>query len=81
MPAVYLLYFYGVMALIGGLFYFFNIYHILKFGLDCTATRLVVAAYTAVYGLALVIGIDILLRFDWTGDLTINLQSIQTGIF
>ena len=81
MPAVYLLYFYGVMAFIGGLFYFFNVYHILKFGLDCTATRLIVAAYTAVYGLALVIGIDLLLRLDWSKDIVITVEQIQGGIF
>lgn len=81
MPAVYLLYFYGLMAFIGGLFYFFNVYHILKFGLDCTPTRLVIAGYTAVYGLALVIGIDILLRLDWSQTISVNLQQIQGGLF
>ncbi len=76
MPASYLLLVYAFMVLVGGLFFAFNIYHIAKFGLDSFSTRIVLIGYTTIFGLSIVLGMDLLLRLDWSRDLTIVIPNL-----
>ncbi len=64
---------YALISLIAGLFFFFNVFHIARFGLNCTQTNIVLVAYTVLY-LAVQLGTLVLLSpVDWTVPLEINL--------
>ena len=72
MLASYLLIPYVFFAALSGLVFFFNIYHIGKFGLQSTRTTFVLALYTLGFLAVVVISIILLMQYDWTSTIYIN---------
>ena len=65
-PLWYLLIVYALFVLVSGVFVFFNVFHIAKFGLQSTKTSLVLGVYVVGYIGALVLSLAILSTFDWS---------------
>lgn len=65
-PLWYLLIIYAVFVLVAGVFVFFNVFHIAKFGLQNTKTTIVLSVYVVGYIGALVLSLAILSTFDWS---------------
>jgi hypothetical protein len=76
MPAIYLLYAYIFVAALGGLFYFFNVFHIVKFGLNCSSTRWIAVIYSALYVGLVLLGLWILSGVDWSVPIQLILPSL-----
>lgn len=70
-PVIFLV-IYGVFAFLATLWLFFNVYHLAKFGLHGTGTKLIIAGY--IFGfLALLIGSFWLMGdYDWSRPIPIT---------
>jgi len=77
-PLWYLLAPYVVILLVAALFFIFNIFHIVKFGIGIVRSTLVTMLYIAFFGGTTIFTIQLLLRLDWTQ--TIEVGSIFTTI-
>ena len=64
-PLWYLLIPYAVFALITALFLFFNLYHIVKFGLQATKTTVVLAVYVFGFLAVMIFTLALLSAYDW----------------
>lgn len=71
-PLWYLLLPYGFVVLATSIFFFFNVYHVAKFGLKSLTTELVLAAYFVSYLAVLVFSVIMLLEVDWVQVVTLN---------
>lgn len=71
-----LLLLYAFISLVAGLFFFFNVFHIARFGLNCTQTNVVLIAYTVLYLVVQFGTLALLSPVDWTVPL-----DIQLGMF
>lgn len=74
MQASMLLYVYGCFALLTGAFFFFNVYHIAKFGVGGWSTKAVLTFYVLTFVLALSAGAFVLSTVDWSEDIELDLQ-------
>lgn len=75
-PLSSFLFIYGFFFLLTGVFLFFNVYHIMKYGLDCRATYYVVGFYILFFGFVTIGGFIYILTFDWSS--TIELSDFVT---
>lgn len=73
-PLWYLLAPYVLIVAIAGLFVFFNVYHVAKFGLQSGLSLLVIAGYTLSFLAVVTISFGLLSTFDWSS--TIDLTSL-----
>jgi len=71
-PIWYLLIFYVLFLLIAGIFFLFNFFHIVKFGLNEIKTGLVLLMYAGSFTAVVIINIEIISQFDWTQTITIR---------
>lgn len=62
----YLLVPYVLVVMSTGLFLFFNVFHIWRYGVESLATRSVAVAYIIGYGIIIVASILTLSQFDWS---------------
>ncbi len=80
-PLWYLLAPYALVVAVTGLFAFFNVYHIAKFGLQSGLSLLVIAGYILSFLAVVTVSFGLLSTFDWnsTIDLTGLLRLNVTG--
>lgn len=84
-PVVYFLIPFVVVVLVSALFVFFNVFHIVRFGIESTATQAIVAVY--IIGFAFIIGTSTLLfsRYDWNQKIDpiaiLNINTPATNIY
>lgn len=71
-PIWYLLIVYGLFLLIAGIFFLFNFFHIVKFGLNGIKTGLVLILYAGSFTTVVIINIEIISQFDWTQTITLG---------
>ncbi|MFA5947224.1 MAG: hypothetical protein WC813_04370 [Patescibacteria group bacterium] len=64
-PVAYFLIPFVILALIAGLFLFFNVYHILKFGIESTSTFALVTIYVIGFAFLLLISMLLLSGYNW----------------
>lgn len=65
-PLWFLLVPYAAVLLFSGIFLFFNVFHVLRYGVDDLATRGVAVAYVIGFLVVVVASVWILGGFDWT---------------
>lgn len=80
-PLWYLLAPYAVVVAVTGLFVFFNVYHIAKFGLQSVTSSIVIAAYTMSFIAVLMLSLSAISSYDWstTVDLSTLLRFSISG--
>ena len=71
-PLMYFLIAYGIFVAIAGFFLFFNLYHILMFGLQGFKTLLVILLYLTTILLVAWLSYELILAYDWTGEILLN---------
>lgn len=71
-PLWYMLLPYALVLLGTGLFMFFNVYHIAKFGLQSFSTTALVLAYLIAYIAVLAFSAWLLSGYDWNGIVTLS---------
>jgi hypothetical protein len=64
-PVAYFLIPFVILVLIAGLFLFFNVYHVLKFGIESTGTYTIVIIYVIGFALLLLISMLLLSGYNW----------------
>lgn len=69
---VYLLVIYAIFFAITSLFLFFNLYHILRFGLNSNLTYIIATGYILLYALILGLTFAIFTTVDWSQDLELG---------
>ncbi len=69
MPAAYFLIPYLVFAGLSVMLFFFNIFHIAKFGLQSTRTAFVLGLYTLGFFSVGIISVILIAQYDWTATL------------
>lgn len=71
-PLTYFLIAYGILVAIASFFLFFNLYHILMFGLQGFKTLLIVILYLATILLVVWFSYELILAYDWTGEIYLH---------
>jgi hypothetical protein len=74
LPLWYLLVPYALIVAVVGLFVFFNVYHISKFGLQSVLSRFVIAIYTLSFLAVVIISVIVLSTYRW--DRTIDASNL-----
>lgn len=77
-PLSSFLFIYGFFFLLTGVFLFFNVYHILKYGLDCRATYFVVGFYVLLFGFVALGSMTYIATFDWS--VVIDMQDFFSSL-
>ena len=71
-PAIYVLLPYFVFVALSLMVFFFNVYHIGRFGLQSTRTAFVLGLYTLGFLAVLAISVILLAPYDWTGVIAVS---------
>ncbi len=69
-PLWYALLPYALVVLGTGIFLFFNVYHVAKFGVQSVSTTLLVLTYILGYLAVLVFSASVLAGYDWSAAVT-----------
>lgn len=71
-PLWYLLVPYAFVVLSTGIFAFFNMYHVAKFGLQAVSTTFLLGVYTVAYAVVLIASLIVMNGYNWTAAASIS---------
>jgi hypothetical protein len=68
----YLLIPYGLIVALAGAFFFFNLFHIARYGLQSVKTGIVLLIYTITFLAVCIISVFLLGAYDWSAVIELN---------
>ena len=71
-PAIYLLIPHFLFAGLAVMVFFFNIFHIAKFGLQSTRTAFVLGLYTLGFFAVAIISVVLISQYSWSGEIELT---------
>ena len=70
-PFIILLIPFGAVTLFSGLFLFFNLFHLWRYGVEGTGTTLLALSYVVIFGLVIGLTLGFLAPFSWSGTFSL----------